>query len=159
MHDPSRTARADARTPPTARPDRFADLHRVPEAAAAFEPELQAWAAWNRGTSGGGNTSPLWRQYRAPSAYDRPMGTRPQINTAAVLAVERAVRQVPEQHRAVLRLYYVTNVHPSRICREAGLHPGALKRLLDDARLMAHNIWRRDNPSQVSRRPSALYPG
>lgn len=146
--------------PSAARVDRFADLHKVPESVADFEPRLQAWAAWNRGDGGGGNTSSLWRQYKAPSAYDRPTGIRPpQIITADALAVERAVRQVPEQHRAVLRLYYVANVHPGRICAEAALHPGALKRFLDDARCMAHANWKRESPSALSKRPSALYPG
>lgn len=129
------------RQPTSRRIDHFADLDKLPEHLQDFEPRLLEWARWCKGRAGGNTASSIFRGYRAPSAYDRPVPMPAPVDRDA-LAIERIVVTLPPMHRDMLQGHYVYGCHPMRLCRTHGVRPADLKRVLDDARTMVRNRYR-----------------
>ncbi len=121
--------------------DHFAELDKLPEHLADFEPKLQDWARWCRSGRGVTATAPGFGGYKSPSAYDTPVPRAAPVDREA-LAIERIVVQLPALHRDMLQGHYVYNSHPMKLCRTNGIRPADLKRVLNDARTMARNRYR-----------------
>ena len=123
------------------RPYPFADILRVPPEHEDIDRELLNWARWARGGGGSGASSPMFRMFRsnfARGGYGE-LTMAPPVETPRALAMERAIRLLPDLHRDLLRGWYVGNMAPMALCRRLAIAAASLTQTLHDARTMLRN--------------------
>ena len=80
----------------------------------------------------------MFRSSHVRSPYGASTVDAP-VDVNKALAVERAVRELPDLQRAILRGWYVRNEPPWVICRSAAIPKRELQLELSRARTMARN--------------------
>ena len=117
------------------------DLSHVPDRHAEIDARLREWGSWVRVHPRLCGMQPMFRMYQSKA---RQWETEPhihvEINTLAALQIERAVSQLPEKHRAVIRFCYVWPwISAGKVRRELGVAQDTMARLLQDSRDMVRN--------------------
>ena len=86
----------------------------------AMHARLENWARWVKsGSRLGGASSPMFRLYRSSFARSRePVSAAPTPDEIDGLAIERAVRELPERQREAVRWSYVAPyISPGKVAR------------------------------------------
>jgi hypothetical protein len=124
------------------------DLHRVKFAHEGVHDRLVNWARWCSSGSGTSSTSPMFRLFKAPRYRNAVAELHIPVDGLDGMRLEKTVVMLPELHRDVIRWYYVYSlwgVNMFRACRELGVSPANLPRLVHDARAMVKNRLDRAN--------------
>lgn len=120
---------------PARRVDDFAEVPHLavaPTPPAPHEPErreigarLENWARWATETDRMIGTSPtammIDRAKRAAGIVEQPTGERRQVDEADALRLERAMRNLSEQHRLLLWWCYIRQAQPEVVCRKMSI--------------------------------------
>lgn len=112
----------------------------------AIHTDLEAWGRWNRdrrhkmrcGSAEQEYRAP-WRQWHYPTTGE--MMPRNMVNPRN-RAVDRAVLNLPEQHRESIRRYYSFQQRPEIICRQVNIRYADFARWMRDCRCMVLNQLR-----------------
>lgn len=116
-----------------------------------IEAEIANWVAWARTRAGRsvGQCASIEHRYRPPRHW-WPDPLLSNVNIRNALDVERAMGDVPEQHRAGLVMHYARRAPSAFICRKLGLRPAAWEQFLADGRTMLKNILLRSGKWRIS---------
>ena len=113
----------------------------------AIHEELEKWGAWNRDRRKRRSTcGSIEGNYRIRSRdwhYPEMEEMMPHIVNPRMVVLDKAILQMPEQHRAFLRSYYVNKTPPEIVCRVQHVQRADFARWMDHARSMVMNLLRR----------------
>lgn len=105
-----------------------------------IDEQIENWVAWTRSRPGrGGHCASIEKWYRPPKHW-HPDPNRMAVDINAAMSVERAMNDVPIQHRTALILHYAWLSSSSYICRKLGLRQAAWLQFLSDAKAMLTNV-------------------
>ena len=119
---------------------RYVDFNAIEEKHRAIDKRLCNWAAWAV-VHGSRFVSPMFRQYRSDESFDdvhdqqRPLP----IDVSDALKIERAVVQLPENHKLATVWFYRIKCQPVRACKAIGVTRDGLAGLVRDSRSMLIN--------------------
>lgn len=121
---------------------RYVDFHQIDEKHRAIDARLSNWARWCV-VHGSRFVQPMFRYYR-PDNFDDERGghdvqTPDPIDPVDALKIERAVVQLPENHKLATVWFYRIKCQPVRACRAIGVTRDGLAGLVRDSRSMLIN--------------------
>lgn len=116
----------------------YVDFGTVPERQAAMHERLRNWATWVRPRQHA-VVHPMFRGYR-PSGIWGGFGASQQCDQLDAQRMEKAVVQLPAEHRSAIQWWYVFSiVAPMRVARSIGCSLPTLARYVVDGRTMLIN--------------------
>jgi len=122
-----------------------------------IEALLRNWAAWVRVHPHLSHCASLEHRYRSPQHW-WPEAPKLTVDVLSALAVERAIGEVPAQHRAALIWHYVHFAPSHFICRRLALRYAAWEQFLEDSRTMLGNRLTAKRKGSVLARTIRLQP-
>lgn len=113
------------------------DFNRIKPEHMAIHARLDNWGRWCRG-SRSGNVHPMFRQYR--NDYFEPTPAATYADTLDAVAIQKAMKDIPERQRIALQWFYVKPGSPRRVCAALGESNAGLLEVLHQARTMMKNV-------------------
>lgn len=116
----------------------------VPPEHAQIDADLEAWGRWSQRRKSGyrtacasaeGNYRAPWRQWHYPTVEEM----MPQPDARHMLAIDRAVQQLPLLYLNLIRLHYVTRLAARTIRKRLAIHVDAWDAHMSRARQMTLN--------------------
>ena len=98
---------------------------------------LDNWARWCKG-SNSGNVHPMFRQYR--NGYFEATPAASYSDTVDAVAIQKAMKDIPEPQRIALQWFYVKPGSPARVCMALGVSKLDLLELIHQGRAMMKNV-------------------
>lgn len=115
------------------------DLFTVPKDQQAIDARLVNWSMWvSPGI--GGQISPMFRLAKSNARQWHVPELRPTCDTKDAEQIERAIRELPETSKTLLRWYYVHRSSEQRIRRKLHMTPSELHQAVINARKLLTNI-------------------
>jgi hypothetical protein len=98
---------------------------------------LENWGKWCKGSTHG-NVHPMFRQYR--NGYFEASPARSTSDTVDAVAIQKAMKDIPEPQRIAIQWFYVKPGSPNKVCFALGVNKRDLLELIHQGRTMMKNV-------------------
>jgi hypothetical protein len=115
----------------------YIDFHKILPEHHAIDARLTNWARWVKPGSQSW-VAPMWSQYRSTRQWEPPI-IKDALDTLDAIKIERAVCNLPQNNRDVIRWCYVLRCSPVVFMRKVMLSKQDLIDCLHDGRKMLTN--------------------
>jgi len=103
----------------------------------AIHDRLLNWARWCKG-SNSGNVHPMFRQYR--NGYFEATPAASYSDTVDAVAIQKAMKDIPEPQRIAIQWFYVKPGSPTKVCFALGVNKRDMLELIHQGRTMMKNL-------------------